>query len=45
MVHRAVDLGIDLQLLQQKWAVVAPSLTALVSEYRPQENENVTKNR
>ena len=45
MIQRAVDLGIDLAKIQQKWSMLSPSLIALVSEYRPQEKENDTRNR
>ena len=45
MIQRAVDLGIDLARIQQKWSIIAPSLIALVSEYRPQEKENDTRHR
>ena len=45
MIRKAVELGIDLHKIQQKWNIIAPSLIALVSEYRPQEKENDTRNR
>ena len=45
MIQRAVDLGIDLSKIQLKWNILAPSLIALVSEYRPQEKENDTRHR
>ena len=45
MIQRAIDLGIDLDKIQQKWNIIAPSLIALVSEYRPQENKNAIRHR
>ena len=45
MILRAVDLGIDLQKIQLKWSIIAHSLIALISEYRPQEKKNDTRNR
>ena len=45
MIQRAIDLGIDLDKIQQKWNIIAPSLIALVSEYRPQENKNASRYR
>ena len=43
MIRKAVELGIDLHKIQQKWNIIAPSLIALVSEYRPQEKKNDTR--
>ncbi len=45
MIQRAIDLGIDLDKIQQKWNILAPSLIALVSEYKPQENKNAIRHR
>ena len=45
MIQRAIDLGIDIHKIQTQWNLISPSLIALVSEYRPQEKENVTRHR
>ena len=44
IIQRAAEKGIDILKLQTQWSAIAPSLISLVSEYRPQENKNVTRN-
>ena len=45
IIQRAAEKGIDILKLQTQWSAIAPSLVSLVSEYRPQEKLNVTRNR
>ena len=45
IIQRAAEKGIDILKLQTQWSAIAPSLISLVSEYRPQENKNVTRHR
>ena len=39
LLRKAQEMGIDPLAIQQKWSVLAPSLTALVNEYQP-KSEN-----
>ena len=35
-IQRAMEQGIDVLTIQQKFSMLAPTLTALVSEYKPE---------
>jgi hypothetical protein len=37
LVQKAVEKNIDLLKIQQKWSMLAPTLTKLVAEYEPKE--------
>ena len=36
IIQRAMEQGIDVLKIQQKFSILAPTLTALVSEYKPE---------
>ena len=36
IIQRAMEQGIDVLKIQQKFSMLAPTLTALVSEYKPE---------
>ena len=36
IIQRAMEQGIDVHTIQQKFSMLAPTLTALVSEYKPE---------